>query len=357
MNIEILEPNAWYMDPETGCPLASRGWIFQERHLSQRILYFGKYKLSWECATHERYENISIPVTPQIRNKSKADFRHPKELEELHQHWLHIVTTFTERARTRSMDRLPALSGIASEFQEKNGERYIAGLWRSHLLQGVLWLVYPSNRIPIEGEPYRAPTWSWASVDQPINYRFDSWEFVPDAEIISVECHASGQDPFGAVSPGANLSLRGRVKTAYVVRDSTHGDHDTNHDSYEGDRFYVWDVNMRRIMSRFFPDDYHFDSVTREGFSPLWSPLPDDVSLADGQDIRSQVVTEERELLLLFIGWFSPDLFPTVQCLAIKSVPGRTDTYARIGMVRTMHFALNQEWVEQVTDKRTLHLI
>ena len=60
INAELLEIGAWYMDPETDCSLASRGRIFQERHLSQRILYFGKYKLSWECATHECYENLKL---------------------------------------------------------------------------------------------------------------------------------------------------------------------------------------------------------------------------------------------------------------------------------------------------------
>lgn len=60
----IPEPSAWYLDPLRGDPLADRGWIFQERLLSRRVLYFGKYKTSWECETYERYENLHCASVP-----------------------------------------------------------------------------------------------------------------------------------------------------------------------------------------------------------------------------------------------------------------------------------------------------
>jgi len=36
--------------------LSTRAWVFQERFLAPRNLYFGTDELSWECRTHRAYE-------------------------------------------------------------------------------------------------------------------------------------------------------------------------------------------------------------------------------------------------------------------------------------------------------------
>ena len=41
-------------------PLLQRVWVFQERHLSRRVIHFGPQEASWECK-------------PKVRTESKAE--------------------------------------------------------------------------------------------------------------------------------------------------------------------------------------------------------------------------------------------------------------------------------------------
>ncbi|KAM0134427.1 hypothetical protein ACHAO1_005639 [Botrytis cinerea] len=47
------------------------------------------------------------------------------------------------------------------------GQRYLAGLWMRNLPSDLCWWVkvIEGHCVPSRAEPYRAPTWSWASVD------------------------------------------------------------------------------------------------------------------------------------------------------------------------------------------------
>jgi hypothetical protein len=49
-------------------------------------------------------------------------------------------------------------------------DEYIAGLWKNHLLNQLLWMTYPNfkKQRPLE---YRAPSWSWASVIGKVSFR------------------------------------------------------------------------------------------------------------------------------------------------------------------------------------------
>ena len=76
--------------------------------------------------------------------------------------WFHIVGAYNKLALTFSLDKLPAIAGVAREFQKTIKSQYVAGMWRSHLLGQLLWTTLDLLRRPAE---YRAPTWSWASVD------------------------------------------------------------------------------------------------------------------------------------------------------------------------------------------------
>lgn len=51
-----------------------------------------------------------------------------------------IVNHYTLRYVTKEQDQLLALAGVADKFHSVIGSGYIAGLWRSHLLRGLLWM-------------------------------------------------------------------------------------------------------------------------------------------------------------------------------------------------------------------------
>ena len=52
-------------------PLLTRGWTFQERLLSPRVIHFGKYELIWECLANldcECHAHCSLCIDGASRN-------------------------------------------------------------------------------------------------------------------------------------------------------------------------------------------------------------------------------------------------------------------------------------------------
>jgi hypothetical protein len=91
------------------------------------------------------------------------------------------------------------------------GDSYLAGHWRRELGRSLLWRVEnvaTSSRPhgPARVQPYRAPTWSWASIDG-----FVRWEMIDATqngyqaecmEILDARVDVPGQNLFGEVSYG-----------------------------------------------------------------------------------------------------------------------------------------------------------
>jgi hypothetical protein len=132
-------------------PLLSRGWVFQERLLSPRILHFG-------------------PQCGGSREMGLSKAGHAKLLadgsdEELKLAWWTLMEQYSTKKLTRSTDKLPALSGVAKQFaQRRPNSTYLAGLWTSSLLDDMLWISGENGyeeKIP-KPQKWRAPSWSWA---------------------------------------------------------------------------------------------------------------------------------------------------------------------------------------------------
>ncbi|KAF4339023.1 heterokaryon incompatibility [Fusarium beomiforme] len=157
-------------------PLHNRGWVFQERFLSPRVLYFGKHQLLWECRTRHRCE-----VFPEGIPSHWSD----KEMDSLMEHqsgtnpvpanrmtlgtfnlWSDIVQQYSRCDLTKPSDKLHAIAGIAKLFEEFTGDEYVAGLWKSYFTAMLDWRVFDPKSRASAG--YRAPSWSWASVDSPV---------------------------------------------------------------------------------------------------------------------------------------------------------------------------------------------
>jgi hypothetical protein len=125
-------------------------------------------------------------------------------------------------------DVLPALGGVAHRFKQSvNPGRYLAGLWEKELAMCLLWQVYshpdanPLRMYVDTRRPatYRAPTWSWASIDFDPAYRSAvsyyevlnyGYEIHADFSVVSAEVDLAGSNEFGRVV-GGKLQLRCRV--------------------------------------------------------------------------------------------------------------------------------------------------
>jgi hypothetical protein len=80
-----------------------------------------------------------------------------------------LVEEFTRRSLTNESDRLPAVLGLAQDFQKNLRDIYVQGLWMEDLPFSILWDGGPSTK-RTEESALRAPTWSWGSVNGPVRW-------------------------------------------------------------------------------------------------------------------------------------------------------------------------------------------
>ncbi|KAF1357736.1 HET-domain-containing protein, partial [Lizonia empirigonia] len=216
------EPTDWQTDydgfsgqaGEMQSPLRLRAWVLQEKELSKRSVHFGKNQLLWECK-----EMKGSAQLPWLEMKKKRGLTYPEG-------WPQLVEDYSLRSLTKSVDKLPAISGVAKQYKEPNAQ-YLAGLWSDQLPAALMW--QSMDPFAKRHEAYRAPSWSWASLQGRISY--DSQRLVPPYEdypsprdnpprivdstfrslqvekAVTVPIH--DENLYGGVEEGAYLVLRG----------------------------------------------------------------------------------------------------------------------------------------------------
>jgi hypothetical protein len=98
-----------------------------------------------------------------------------------------IVLDYSQRSSSFFEGKLNALAGIASELREIWKDEYVAGLWRR-----LAWArVFPRHTAFSRPASYRAPSWSWASVDGEIN---SNLLHSVDAEVVECQVHPISSD-------------------------------------------------------------------------------------------------------------------------------------------------------------------
>jgi Heterokaryon incompatibility protein (HET) len=198
-------------------PLRRRGWILQEMLLAPNQLHFGEHQLYWECGDGEKCETFPRGLTGRL---TFSGSRHLLrwDAEGAAQEWKKIVRIYSRCALSRPSDKLLALSGLAQRFQKGTGDIYLAGLWKSHLPHTLHWEVFRPEGRGKQAQQYRAPTWTWASIDGPIWFQTitDRHESVlVDVLHCKVE---TGLDPTGVVH-GGQLTIRAPARMFTSIND------------------------------------------------------------------------------------------------------------------------------------------
>jgi hypothetical protein len=164
----------------------SRGWVFQERTLSHRMLIFGRTQMLWACQEVQCAESWPDGQTSDYFinqfdsfNTDKARFRRltdparyvgPDDTE-----WPTFIADYTRAGLTNASDRLVALQGIVSSIQAATGRAYAAGMWLDETLpMSLLWTTKEPDLA--RSRDYRAPSWSWASVDGQVVFNVGSYK-------------------------------------------------------------------------------------------------------------------------------------------------------------------------------------
>ena len=168
-----------FHDYPSSDPIGTRGWTYQEEYLSTRYLRFTAADVQWKC--HAGATCLCSGEPPHMWYTAEwAMFD-----------WLFSVLNISRRHFTNETDKLPSLSGLATRFAAELRERreppsaYVAGLWEAgnRNIQDLEWCVEDWNSDSDRDsalfccgpgpcpETYIAPSFVWASVNNPIDYR------------------------------------------------------------------------------------------------------------------------------------------------------------------------------------------
>jgi hypothetical protein len=139
--------------------------------------------------------------------------------------WSAIVREYSRSALTFPGDKMVAISGIAKHLRSAMKDEYVAGMWRSHLEHWLLWWVkgprstegaaWPSSR----PSTYRAPTWSWASVDGAVVIPLTSYESKLEFHVSDFKLDYATEDTTGAIT-GGWMDLTASLKPIRLLQQS-----------------------------------------------------------------------------------------------------------------------------------------
>ncbi|KAF1849659.1 HET-domain-containing protein [Cucurbitaria berberidis CBS 394.84] len=205
---------------DTGEPLMQRAWTLQEQLLASRMVHLARKEMIWECDSALSCECMELDRGISAENERiryhKALNSHSADKFKI---WYEVVNDAAARGLTEPSDILPALSGLAHHFQEHGAGPYLAGLWRNDLPRGLLWRTCDA-RNSSRASPYRAPSWSWVSIQgESAMYEGSVFDYHSElkhvyANVLEAECHTEAEDPCGAV-------YSGRMKVSAPVSEMT----------------------------------------------------------------------------------------------------------------------------------------
>lgn len=312
-------------------PLDMRGWTLQERDLATRRLVFSSGEVQWVCNTVTRCE-----CSPEIRHL----------LEKKSVEWTTVVSELNQRNFTHENDKLPALSGIASELFHITRSKYLGGLWMNDLQAQLMWAPIYGKYQPLP-QSYIAPSFSWAS----INCKF-AWPYLLDIKsggllntksvkyltlVVGGLCNPSTSDTFGRIDEGF-IKLFGTLKNGYVRLE----------EGYKGYKFASADGAFR--MDGYVPDD---DGIFE------YTQFYEDSALKPVRILPNEGFTVSRSStpVVTAFGWAPVKFLLMCQrdkyydALVLGRSQAKVDCYVRLGVA--LHMELNSrlfgdgKWIEE----------
>jgi hypothetical protein len=223
----IIDNTQWSASVEES-PLFRRGWVVQERLLCSKMIHFSKDQLFWECRTAALSETRpdkceytgplfkeDNELTATVSEGETTSMQQERSRRLYHQ-WRKVVENYSGSELTFANDKLIAISGMAKMFQQRLGDDYVAGMWKTNLIHQLAWNCVLLRFEPTKDTPgtnnrqYVAPSWSWASTNGNIWFPRNSSELEVMnheeihffAEILEISLNYKGPNTFGQLTGG-----------------------------------------------------------------------------------------------------------------------------------------------------------
>lgn len=326
----------WKDDIESS-PLSHQVFSGLERILAPRVVHFTKRQVIWECAGGWKYEAAGVEDklvgSGQVRMFYRKAFVQPflscaqgtsvqevgvesgkKEKERLETRlevWHSCADEFSRRTVGGPEMKIEVASVLASVFDDGSMGHYLAGVWSKGIAFGLSWSKQYQNLA--KAPKYRAPSWSWASVDGKINTSFLIpqeaspadliWnkEFLP--KLVSHEMvPLDPENQYGGVKEGSSITLSGQTTSLQALAETFRRDREM-------------DITMQAILDR----THAFDC-------PCCAPRP-------AVDESKQELKGINDFVMLVLGRKSTgdEMMKWIVCLILRNVEGKEGVFERVG--------------------------
>ncbi|KAJ4317806.1 hypothetical protein N0V84_007168 [Fusarium piperis] len=197
-------------------PWLERGWTFQERITSTRLLMFSKRNIHFKCPSFSESMGREPDMYDTDFHMLGRDKLVPSDKLRTYKEWDDTVSQLNpDRAHfTRETDLLPSVAGLAALFQKQLDDEYLAGLWKNDLHRGLHWHLMGASETSYQTllrnlkkpVPYIAPSWSWASRRSYFLFNLDHPNLIgdcrPEYTDLVPTITPRGSTEFGEVSDG-----------------------------------------------------------------------------------------------------------------------------------------------------------
>jgi hypothetical protein len=172
-----LEAKAWH----------SRGWVFQERELSRRCIFFTEDDLGWRCNRYWETEQTGVPERRWHRGDYNMDsstayggVSYDSEFN-LRKTWQNAVNKYSRTKLTFDSDKHNALMGFEERLTTRFGHVFHNGIvdfgQNENTLCQLLWIPEVSRG---ELNSIRFPSWSWMNVKGSAKWAHSEYLIYPE---------------------------------------------------------------------------------------------------------------------------------------------------------------------------------
>ncbi|KAF6824956.1 hypothetical protein CPLU01_10556 [Colletotrichum plurivorum] len=226
--------------------------------------YFWKTKVSEALINTRAWEMDTVDIFPRGVLSASWKLKNAREQESLDSGtpkntygrllWKEMVEAYTASDLTFPEDKLIALSAVAKRMSSILADQYVAGMWLGQLEVELLWSIVERRPATTSSRGYRAPSWSWASVDSRVMPGFPC----EDSERLLIRVQDfhpdyATDDTTGLIT-GGWLRIWGRLMPLGVSRQARS----------ERDHCVGWEVSINGVPVRSSAESIHLD-VVHEG--------------------------------------------------------------------------------------------
>lgn len=205
-----LEAKAWH----------SRGWVFQERELSRRCIFFTEDDLGWRCNRYWETEQTGVPERRWHRGDYNMDsstayggVSYDSEFN-LRKTWQNAVNKYSRTKLTFDSDKHNALMGFEERLTTRFGHVFHNGIvdfgQNENTLCQLLWIPEVSRG---ELNSIRFPSWSWMNVKGSAKWAHSEYLIYPEllAQVKFGDPESDGMQDLHLSGTSQNVRIGGPV--------------------------------------------------------------------------------------------------------------------------------------------------